>query len=50
MQPVSPSTYNSNPVAGSTPISTSNEQNFREEKEEESRGKIDKWAVRRHTY
>ena len=44
MQPVSPSTYNSNPVAASTPIATSNEQNFREEKEEDSRGKIDKWV------
>ena len=42
MQPVSPTTYNSNPVAASTPISTSNEQNLREEKQEDPRGKRDK--------
>ena len=44
MQPISPSTYNSNPGAASTPISTSNEQNLREEKQEDHRGKRDKWV------
>ena len=42
MQPISPSTYNSNPVAASTPISTSNEQNLRQEKQEHPRDKRDK--------
>ena len=42
MQPISHSTYNSNPVAASTPISTSNEQNLRQEKQEDPRGKRDK--------
>ena len=42
MQPISPSAYNYNPVAASTPISTSNEQHLREEKQEEPRGKKDK--------
>ena len=42
MQPLSPSTYNSNPAAASTPISISNEQNLREEKQEDPRGKRDK--------
>ena len=36
--------YNSNPAAASTPISTSNEQNLREEKQEDHRGKRDKWV------
>ena len=44
MQPISPSKYNSNPAAASTPISTSNEQNLREEKQEDPRGKKDKWV------
>ena len=43
MQPISHSTYNSNPAAVSTPIPTSNEQNLREEKQEDPRGKRDKW-------
>ena len=44
MQPISPSTYNSNPAAASTPISISNEQNLREEKQEDPRDKRDKWV------
>ena len=42
VQPISPLTYNSNPVAASTHISTSNEQNSREEKQEDLRGKGNK--------
>ena len=44
VQPISPSTYNSNLAAASTPISTSNEQNLREEKQEDHRDKRDKWV------
>ena len=44
MQPISPSTYNSNPVAASTPILTSNEQNLRQEKQEHPRDIRDKWV------
>ena len=39
MQPISPPTYNYNPVAASTPISISNKQNLREEKQGDPRGK-----------
>ena len=44
MQAISPSVYNYNSEAASTPISTSNEQHLREEKQEELRGKKDKWV------
>ena len=37
-------TFNSNPAAASTPISTSKEQNLKEEKQEDPRGKRDKWV------
>ena len=43
MQPISRTAYKSNPVAASTLISTSNEQNLREEKQE-PRGKKEKWV------
>ena len=42
VQPISPLTYNSNPVAATKQISTSNEQNSREEKQEDLRGKGNK--------
>ena len=44
MQPISSSTYNSNPVSASRPISTSNEQKVREEKQEYPKDKRDKWV------
>ena len=42
MGPNSPSTYISNLVIASTPLSTSNKQNLREEKQEDPRCKRDK--------
>ena len=47
MQPISPPAYNCNPVAASTPISTSNEQSLREEKEEDPNGKRNGWVSAR---